>query len=58
MVGPGDLILAEDDGVVVVLRASAETMLQQPEACEAKEVQTRARLAHNDLVYRPADAED
>jgi 4-hydroxy-4-methyl-2-oxoglutarate aldolase len=58
IVGPGDLILADDDGVVVVLRASAETMLHQTQARESKEPQTRARLAHNGLVYRPAEAGD
>lgn len=57
IVGPGDLILADDDGVVV-LRASAETMLRQTQAREAKEAQTRAQLAHDGLVYRPAEARD
>ena len=73
IVRPGDLILADDDGVVVVPRASAEAVLRQSEAREAKEAQTRARLqagelgldiygmreklAQKGLVYRPADAE-
>ena len=73
IVRPGDLILADDDGVVVVPRASAETVLGQSEAREAKEAKTRARLqagevgldiygmreklAQKGLVYRPAQAE-
>jgi len=73
IVRPGDLIIADDDGVVVVLRAAAKAVLLQSEAREAKEAQTRARLqagevgldiygmreklAEKGLVYRPADAE-
>ena len=73
MVHPGDLILADDDGVVVVQRASAEAVLRQSEAREAKEAQTRTRLqagelgldlygmreklAQKGLVYRPAEVE-
>ena len=70
---PGDLIVADDDGVVVVPRAAAKAVLRQSEAREAKEAQTRARLqagevgldiygmreklAEKGLVYRAADAE-
>ena len=73
IVRPGDLIIADDDGVVVVPRAAAKAVLLQSEAREAKEAQTRARLqaaevgldiygmreklAEKGLVYRPADAE-
>jgi 4-hydroxy-4-methyl-2-oxoglutarate aldolase len=73
IVRPGDLIVADDDGVVVVPRAAAKAVLLQSEAREAKEVQTRARLqagevgldiygmreklAEKGLVYRPADTE-
>jgi 4-hydroxy-4-methyl-2-oxoglutarate aldolase len=69
----GDLILADDDGVVAVPGAAAASVLQQSEAREAKEAQTRARLqagelgldiygmreklAEKGLVYRPAAAE-
>lgn len=73
VVRPGDLILADDDGVVVVPRLSVEDVLRQSEAREAKEAQTRARLqagelgldiygmreklAQKGLLYRPAAAE-
>ncbi|HEX9967216.1 MAG TPA: 4-carboxy-4-hydroxy-2-oxoadipate aldolase/oxaloacetate decarboxylase, partial [Solirubrobacterales bacterium] len=49
IVRPGDLIVADDDGVVVVPRASAETVLRQSEAREAKEAETRARLQAGEL---------
>ena len=71
LVHPGDLILADDDGVVVVPRQSASAVLKQSAGREAKEAQTRARLAAGELgldiygmrerlkqkglVYRPAD---
>jgi 4-hydroxy-4-methyl-2-oxoglutarate aldolase len=73
IVRPGDLIVADDDGVVVVPRTSAETVLRQSEAREAKEAETRARLqagelgldiygmreklAQKGLAYRRADEE-
>jgi 4-hydroxy-4-methyl-2-oxoglutarate aldolase len=73
IIQPGDLILADDDGVVAVPRAAAESVLRQSEAREAKEAQTRARLqagelgldiygmreklAQKGLVYRPAGME-
>src|SRR5262249_47650922 len=49
IIHPGDLILADDDGVVAIERASAETVLRQSEAREAKEAQTRARLQAGEL---------
>jgi 4-hydroxy-4-methyl-2-oxoglutarate aldolase len=73
IIQPGDLILADDDGVVAVPRAAAGSVLRQSEAREAKEAQTRARLqagelgldiygmreklAQKGLVYRPAGME-
>jgi 4-hydroxy-4-methyl-2-oxoglutarate aldolase len=73
IVRPGDLILADDDGVVAVPQAAAERVLHQSEAREAKEAQTRARLqagelgldiygmreklAQKGLIYRPAETE-
>ncbi|HEU0060553.1 MAG TPA: 4-carboxy-4-hydroxy-2-oxoadipate aldolase/oxaloacetate decarboxylase [Hyphomicrobiaceae bacterium] len=73
IVRPGDLILGDDDGVVVVPRTLAATVLSQSEAREAKEAQTRtrlkagelgldiygmrAKLTQKGLRYRPADVE-
>jgi len=73
IVHPGDLILADDDGVVVVPRLTADVVLGRSQAREAKEAQTRARLQAGELgldiygmraklsqkgvVYRPADLE-
>jgi 4-hydroxy-4-methyl-2-oxoglutarate aldolase len=73
IVRPGDFILADDDGVVVVRGPAAEAVLRQSEARELKEAQTRARLqagelgldlygmreklAQKGLVYCPAEVE-
>jgi 4-hydroxy-4-methyl-2-oxoglutarate aldolase len=44
LVHPGDLIVADDDGVVVVARERAETVLAGSRAREEKEAKVRARL--------------
>jgi 4-hydroxy-4-methyl-2-oxoglutarate aldolase len=50
LIRTGDLILADDDGVVVVVpRQAAEAVLRQSEAREVKEAQTRARLKAGEL---------
>lgn len=49
LVQPGDLIVADDDGVVVVPRRTAEEVLRQSEARERKEAGTRARLQAGEL---------
>lgn len=49
VVNPGDVVCADDDGVVVVPRADAEWALAQSEARIAKEEQTRAKLAAGEL---------
>ena len=49
LVEPGDLVVADDDGVVVVRRAEAEGVLRASEARERKEAETRARLKAGEL---------
>ena len=73
LVRPGDLVVADDDGVVIVPRQATEDVLRKSEARERKEAGTRARLqagelgldiyamrerlADKGLIYRPAGAE-
>ena len=58
-VEPGDVVVADDDGVVVVPRASAPEVLQASLAREQKEAASRARYAAGELsldVGRMRDA--
>ncbi|WP_186395655.1 4-carboxy-4-hydroxy-2-oxoadipate aldolase/oxaloacetate decarboxylase [Stappia sp. TSB10GB4] len=46
---PGDVIVADDDGVVVVRRLDAEDVLQKSKARLEKEAETRKRLLAGEL---------
>jgi 4-hydroxy-4-methyl-2-oxoglutarate aldolase len=49
LVRPGDVIVADDDGVAVVRRADAESIAAKGEAREAGEDEKRRRLAAGEL---------
>jgi 4-hydroxy-4-methyl-2-oxoglutarate aldolase len=49
LVTPGDVIVADDDGVVVVPREAAADVLAKSKAREAKEAGVRARLEAGEL---------
>lgn len=49
LIHPGDIIVADDDGVVVVPRASAATVLEASRVRERSEAASRARYAAGEL---------
>lgn len=49
LIHPGDLIVADDDGVCVVAREQAAAVLEQSAAREKKEAAVRARLKAGEL---------
>jgi 4-hydroxy-4-methyl-2-oxoglutarate aldolase len=49
LVNPGDVVIADDDGVCIVPRLEAPAVLQASEAREAKEAGTRERLQRGEL---------
>jgi 4-hydroxy-4-methyl-2-oxoglutarate aldolase len=49
LIHPGDLVVADDDGVVVVPRRNAAAVLQKAQEREANEAGKRARLAAGEL---------
>jgi 4-hydroxy-4-methyl-2-oxoglutarate aldolase len=49
VIRPGDVIVADDDGVVVVPRERAREAAEKSQAREAKEAQTRAAFIEGQL---------
>jgi 4-hydroxy-4-methyl-2-oxoglutarate aldolase len=49
LVTPGDVVVADDDGVVIVPREKAADILAKSKAREEKEEKTRARLSAGEL---------
>jgi len=49
LVNPGDIVIADDDGVCIVPRATADDVLAKSKAREEKEAAVRARLKGGEL---------
>ena len=48
-ISPGDVVVADDDGVCIVARGQAETIANAARARETKEAETRRRLIAGEL---------
>ena len=58
LVNPGDVVIADDDGVCIVARLQAAAVLKASEAREAKEATVRERLQKGELgldIYNMRD---
>lgn len=57
---PGDILAGDDDGIVVVPRAEADTIAAQLEAVKAMEAKLEAAVASGERrhLWNPADYED
>ena len=49
LVHPGDIVVADDDGVCIVPRSEAARVVQEAQAREAREAEKRVRLANGEL---------
>jgi 4-hydroxy-4-methyl-2-oxoglutarate aldolase len=58
LVNPGDVVIADDDGVCIVPRLEAASVLQASEARAAKESRTRERLEKGELGLDIYDMRD